>query len=106
MALIRHFHPGAVDTSSGLVRGVPGGGFEDVAAGGGAFTLTADTGGFTLTGQAASMAIAAALNNKSRPVISGPVFTSSTGTQLGTWRLPFFFMPCCWYPVQQRSWIS
>jgi hypothetical protein len=41
MALIRHFPLGAVDTSSGLVRGVPGGGFEDVAAGGGATTYTA-----------------------------------------------------------------
>ena len=32
MALIRSFPPGAVQTSSGLVRGVAGGGFEDVAS--------------------------------------------------------------------------
>jgi len=39
MALIRSFPPGAVQTSSGLVRGVAGGGVEDVAAAGGASSV-------------------------------------------------------------------
>jgi hypothetical protein len=82
MALIRHFPPGAVDTSSGLVRGVPGGGFEDVAAGGGATTGTG-----ALTTEPTTLSGAGTLNHKGTGSLSTqPVTLSGAGklTHTGT----------------------
>jgi hypothetical protein len=102
MALIRSFPPGAVQTSSGLVRGTAGGGFEDVAAAGSSIVSTTQAGSWSVrntvsTTQAAAFSVRnlAATTQPAAWSVRNAVATDQSGawsvynlasqTQAGAW---------------------